>query len=347
MQSLAVSFVSTARGCALPAFFSTDTVSEKERMEYWQETASRVFLGLRTEQKRRNEPFFGRLDHREAGPLSVTHLHSASQRVYRGDREIARSPRECFFICMQLEGVCKVRQSRRQEYETQPGDVELLDGVRPGEISFDTAYRRVVVLVPYAALRPRLVDPDKSIGSVLRASEGTGALVSAYLQAFTRNEVTEPVAGSLSDILVSLLAVGFNAQEDRERLDAASVREARRHAIRDYAERNLGDPALSPASVAAHFRCSTRYLHGLFAEGGESFMRWVLARRLARCRQALLDPALRERTIADIAFRWGFQDLSHFGRAFKATFGMTPRECRAEAGAPREPTRRRRRPLWH
>jgi len=331
----------------LPAVFSTDTVSEKERMEYWQETASRVFLGLRTEQKRRNEPFFGRLDHREAGPLSVAHLHSASQRVYRGEREIARAPRECFFICMQLEGVCTVRQPRRPEYQTRPGDVELLDGVRPGEISFDTEYRRVVILVPYAALRPRLIDADKSIGSALRATEGTGALVSAYVQAFARNEVTEPAAGSFSDILVSLLAVGFNALEEGPRPDTASVREARRHAIRDYAERNLADPALSPTTVASHFRCSTRYLHGLFAEGGESFMRWVLARRLARCRQALLAPDPRERNIADIAFRWGFQDLSHFGRAFKAAFGMTPRECRAQGAGPRGTARARRRPLPH
>ncbi len=316
-------------------------------MEYWQETASRVFLGLRTEQKRKDEPFFGQLDYREAGPLSVTHVHSTSQRVYRGEREIARAPRECFFICMQLEGVCTVRQTRRQEYQTRPGDVELLDGVRPGELSFESAYRRVVILVPYAALRPRLVDADKSIGSVLRATEGTGALVSAYVSAFARNEVTEPAMGSLSDILVSLLAVGFNTREDGERQDSASVREARRHAIRDYAERNLADPALSPATVSAHFRCSTRYLHGLFAEGGESFMRWVLARRLARCRQALLAPELSERTIADIAFRWGFQDLSHFGRAFKAAFGMTPRECRAEVGGLRGASRARRRPTRH
>ncbi|WP_164020291.1 helix-turn-helix domain-containing protein [Pyxidicoccus trucidator] len=322
-------------------------VSAKERMEYWQENASRVFLGLRTEQKRRNEPFFGRLNHREAGPLSVTEVHSASQRVYRGEREISRAPRECFFICMQLEGVCTVRQPRRPEYQTRPGDVELLDGVRPGELSFDSEYRRVVILVPYAALRPRLIDADKSIGSVLRATEGTGALVSAYVNAFARNEVTEPAAGSLSDILVSLLAVGFNSLEDGPQADTASVREARRHAMRDYAERNLADPALSPTTVAAHFRCSTRYLHGLFAEGGESFMRWVLARRLARCRQALVAPELRERTIADLAFRWGFQDLSHFGRAFKAAFGMTPRECRAEGAGPRVPARARRRPTTH
>jgi AraC family transcriptional activator of tynA and feaB len=32
--------------------------------------------------------------------------------------------------------------------------------------------------------------------------------------------------------------------------------------------------------------------------------------------------------ISEIAYAWGFNDLSHFNRAFRARFGMTPREWR-------------------
>lgn len=312
--------------------FSTDVVSEKERHEYWQETASRVFLGLRTERKKPG-PFFGRLDYREAGPLAVTLLDSSAQRVYRGEPEISRSARECYFLCMQLSGVCRLRQGREERY-AQPGDVELLDGIRPGELSFDTDYRRVAIVIPYVALRPRLAHPDDTVGTLLHAREGVGALVSAYVRAFAENQLAEPVAGSVSDNLLDLLALGFNTQGGSVRTDAASVREARRHNLRTYAEHHLGDPSLSPTTVAAHFRMSTRYLHGLFAETGQSFMRWVLARRLERSREALVAPALSTRGIADIAFRWGFQDLTHFGRAFKKAFGMTPREWRKEGARP-------------
>ncbi|XXF80129.1 helix-turn-helix domain-containing protein [Myxococcaceae bacterium GXIMD 01537] len=308
--------------------FTTDTVSEQEKHEYWQELASKLLLGLRTERKRA-VPFFGRLEHREAGPLGVTYLHSSAQSVHRGEPEIARAPRECYFLCMQVAGVCRLRQGREERY-SHSGDVELFDGTRPGELSFDGDYRRIVIVAPYATLRPRLSHPDDVVGSVLHTREGVGALVAAYLRAFAENQLAEPVAGSVSDNLLELLALAFNTQGRSVQTNAASVREGRRHALRTYAERHLADPSLSPATAAAHFRMSTRYLHGLFAEGGESFMRWVLARRLERCRKALEDPDMSARTIADIAFSWGFQDLTHFGRAFKKAFGMTPRAWRHE-----------------
>ncbi|WP_426748291.1 helix-turn-helix domain-containing protein [Myxococcus faecalis] len=309
--------------------FSTDGVSEQQRHEYWQELASKVLLGLRTEHKSSSSPFFGRLDHHDAGPLGVTYLHSSAQSVYRGEPEIARAPRECYYLCMQVEGVCRLRQGREERY-SHPGDVELFDGTRPGELSFDADYRRIVIVAPYSTLRPRLSRPDDLVGSVLHTQEGVGALVSAYLRAFAVNQLAEPVAGSVSDNLLELLALAFNTQGRTLQTNAASVREARRHALRLYVERHLAEPSLSPATAAAHFRMSTRYLHGLFAEGGESFMRQVLSRRLERCRQALEDPDMDARGIADIAFSWGFVDLTHFGRAFKKAYGMTPRDWRHE-----------------
>ncbi|WP_223632942.1 helix-turn-helix domain-containing protein [Corallococcus sp. EGB] len=308
--------------------FSTDAVAEQERHEYWQELASKVFLGLRTERKKPG-PFFGRLDHRDAGPLGVTYLHSSAQSVHRGETEIARAPRECYFLCMQVAGVCRLRQGREERF-SHPGDVELFDGTRPGEISFDADYRRIVIVAPYSTLRPRLSHPDEMVGSVLHTREGVGALVAAYLRAFAENQVAEPVAGSVSENLLDLLALAFNTQGRNIQTNTASVREARRHALRVYVEQHLAEPSLSPATAAAHFHMSTRYLHGLFAEAGESFMRWVLSRRLARCRKALEDPDMGVRSIADIAFSWGFQDLTHFGRAFKKAYGMTPRDWRQE-----------------
>ena len=42
----------------------------------------------------------------------------------------------------------------------------------------------------------------------------------------------------------------------------------------------------------------------------------------------MCDPALRHRTIGDLAFSWGFVDASHFSRAFKARFGVGPTDYR-------------------
>jgi len=37
---------------------------------------------------------------------------------------------------------------------------------------------------------------------------------------------------------------------------------------------------------------------------------------------------LAHRHVSEIAFAWGFNDLSHFGRVFREHFGMSPRDFR-------------------
>jgi AraC-like DNA-binding protein len=42
------------------------------------------------------------------------------------------------------------------------------------------------------------------------------------------------------------------------------------------------------------------------------------------------DPAQASHHISGIAFAWGFSDLSHFNRRFKAAFGCAPRDYRRQ-----------------
>jgi transcriptional regulator GlxA family with amidase domain len=93
-----------------------------------------------------------------------------------------------------------------------------------------------------------------------------------------------------------------------------------------YVERHLGDPSLTPASIAATHALSLRYVHRLWAqESAETLGRHILRRRLERCRAELADPA---QTVTDVAFGWGFRSLAHFSRAYRAHFGVPPSEDR-------------------
>ena len=56
--------------------------------------------------------------------------------------------------------------------------------------------------------------------------------------------------------------------------------------------------------------------------------RLMLSMRLDRCRKALGDPAQAHRTISDIAYAWGFSDMTHFSRTFRKAYGMLPTEHR-------------------
>ena len=101
----------------------------------------------------------------------------------------------------------------------------------------------------------------------------------------------------------------------------------------DEVERSLGDPDLTPATVAARIGISTRYLHQLFSTRGPSFGRLLAGRRLERCRADLADPAYAEWTIAEIGWRNGFTDPSYLARAFRRAYGVSPGEHRRAVAA--------------
>jgi AraC-like DNA-binding protein len=94
--------------------------------------------------------------------------------------------------------------------------------------------------------------------------------------------------------------------------------------IYEYIEQRLGDPGLSPGSIAAAHHISTRYLHKLFETEGCTVAAWIRRRRLDRCSRDLADPAQWNRPVNAIAVRWGFADDAHFNRLFRATYGVPP-----------------------
>ncbi|MEJ3405693.1 helix-turn-helix domain-containing protein [Rathayibacter sp. YIM 133350] len=91
--------------------------------------------------------------------------------------------------------------------------------------------------------------------------------------------------------------------------------------IDDYIRRNLHDPDLTPAQIAATHNISLRYLYVLFDDRAETPAEWIIGRRLEGARG---DLAQENASIASLAQRWGFKDHSHFTRRFKAAYGLTP-----------------------
>ncbi|NTJ09898.1 helix-turn-helix transcriptional regulator [Rhizobium lusitanum] len=83
---------------------------------------------------------------------------------------------------------------------------------------------------------------------------------------------------------------------------------------------------MSPSRAAAQFGISTRYLHMVLAERNQTFSQSVMKRRLEQSASNLLDERFVNISIA--AYGAGFNDLSHFSRAFRNHYGMSPREYR-------------------
>ena len=98
--------------------------------------------------------------------------------------------------------------------------------------------------------------------------------------------------------------------------------------LKAHIRAHLADLDLSLAETAAALGISPRYVNDLLSDEATSFQRHVLRERLAQCARDLASPMLAHRQVGEIAFAWGFNDLSHFGRVFREHYGASPREWR-------------------
>jgi AraC-like DNA-binding protein len=94
-----------------------------------------------------------------------------------------------------------------------------------------------------------------------------------------------------------------------------------------FIERHLCVPDLTPARIAAAAHVSDAHLDRLFrAKAGQSVMRYLLSRRLERAARSLMQKGPKQSRIGEIAHDCGFISHSHFSRAFKNRYGVTPKE---------------------
>jgi AraC-like DNA-binding protein len=132
--------------------------------------------------------------------------------------------------------------------------------------------------------------------------------------------------------IVDLIALALGAGgEARAAAEDRGVRAARLSAILKEIEGGSGDPALSAVVIARRFGVTPRYVHSLLEETGRSFTHHVLEHRLEKATALLRDPRRQSCRIADIAGEVGFNDLSHFNRAFRRRYGVTPSDIRNTA----------------
>jgi AraC-like DNA-binding protein len=127
---------------------------------------------------------------------------------------------------------------------------------------------------------------------------------------------------------LDLIAVSLAKTQERPRPYLSSARASALLNVRTAIEARLADPLLDAETVAAAAGVSVRYANALLAQEGTSIVRLIQSRRLERCHRALKDPRQVHRTVTEIASAWGFVDMTHFGRRFKAAYGVLPSEFR-------------------
>ena len=312
--------------------FDTDAVAFKDRFSYWNETICAFLSPVDSIQLARDRPFSAKLRRINAGALQVSDIRFSPMRNDR-TRDLLRSrPNENFFVALMVAGHGRLVQDQRCA-TPGPGDVVIYDSGRPFTWAFDHDSRMLIGQLPRRLLSSRIPASDQIAARTLRRGAPCTSLVASVLNETTRLDPA-PCGGlhrlgaSLADTLAAALEFGltqgFGSTQGTHSLGHQDLL-GRAKAI---LLRHVEDPDFDFSRLVGELGVSSRTLCRVFAADGTTAMRWLWRQRLEHAHR-LLDER-RVSTVSQAAMRSGFNDLSHFARAFKRRYGEMPRSILRE-----------------
>ncbi len=310
---------------------SVDHLHDCDRFAFWREAWCQATVGVTGELDQGARRDFRAL------ATSWTREHvirlrcqTSPFRVTRGAREINQRGWENWIWLYQELSEGALFQHAGNEFVTKRGDLLLMDPTIPftNQAENEHDYRRW--FLPRTWIEPHLSFERRPLSLHLTGSGGLDALVRSYLAALNETiDNLDPLQQSaVIDNFCRLLAVtcGGAAEPQQQAFRAVKLQQAKH-----YISNNLTDPGLTPAQAAAAIKISVRQLHHLFEPTGMSFAQHVQSRRLEECHKALASPFSKNRSVTDIAYAWGFNNLASFYRAFRRRFGISPGHVRENA----------------
>ena len=310
---------------------NTDAVAPRERAGFWADWVDRLFHGLQSDLYG-DTGFDGRMTTLHAGDVVLTRLEANRHRVVRSSSLVRQSEVGYLKIVAPFVGCAGVEQKGREAWVT-PDQWSIYDTTDSYAVANPVRVEHLIVMIPKDRLAERGLSLDALMARRLGGSGGVSRLALETMRSAYRElpGMSETAARGVGDAITQFVHLSM--------LDLAGIgtavtqREALRERIKQHVTERLADPGLSVDAIALALNCSRRQLYNAFAEEPDGVAGYILRRRLECCRATLADRAQQHRSITDIAFSFGFQNMAHFSRVFRTHLGLPPSDYRRGAAA--------------
>ena len=321
--------MSTSTVTSTSILASTAGLRQHDKFGYWQDVVCRALVDLEC-RPMSSMAFEASVEGSRLEGLSVARIEASAHRVERQPSAIARASEESLIFNFVLSGVAMAQQDGRSVV-LRAGDGAVCDAQRPYSLRFDDTFKIITIKLARSAIAHRAGSIHRITATSFGESSQMCPILFGYLVSFSKQASLLPPAASEKVVrnFTELLAAALDEVILASPLPLSEYRATALMRVRDFVERHLDVCELDTAMVSTALNLSPRYINKLFEAENTSLTRYIWRRRLERAAADLQDPARAGLGISAIAMAHGFNDLSHFSRAFRQRFDLSPRAYRA------------------
>ena len=304
--------------------WSTESLSISDKCEQWQMALNKYYRHW-TLSKRLTDEFEAQIEATDLNGIQLVHCQcqpcggkrskseiSLDNKLYLGV-QITRKGREVFVI-------------NGQQHEIKSGELVVWLTEEPTEFQVLEKLDKVSLILPYDEFADFLPANMNLLGRKIDTQTGAGSILFNHINTLEQNMhfIDKDDYGYLRKTTLELLAMTLS----KNVINSDSYSNQRHlKKIKKYIIDHIDYPELSPASIAKEHNISIRYLHLLFANESMTVSNFIKDYRLRMCAEELIrssDKAF----ISSIAYKWGFNNPTHFSQTFRNKFLCSPREYR-------------------
>jgi len=307
---------------------STDHIQSSKRLSYWNDVICETYVKLDCDAPS-DHNFRGDITSYDFPDLSFSIVNSTDQTVNRTKTAISNDSDNWFITSFQTKGQGKIRQNDREAY-LSAGDFAIYDSSRPYTLEMQGEFEQIVLKLPTSALTSKLKGIEDLTAQAVSSKKGAGHVLINMLQALKdeAGNLDQTCAAAISSGIVSVLTGGLQSLVKTDISEQSNLSNYHIQRIKNVIHQQLHNPKLNIESLSELVGLSNSHIHRLFQSQPESASQYLWRCRLDACQRDIINPFNKHTSLAEIAFRWGFNDAAHFSRLYRSNFGCTPSQQR-------------------